>query len=196
MEGTRARAICFGPFAIFYLVITGSGLMGTFRAGLPLRDVHAAIAPLRSFNSYGLFAVMTTTRPEIIIEGSADGHVWVPYEFKWKPGDVRARPKLVAPHQPRLDWQLWFAALGSIRENPWFARFLMRLLEGRPEVTSLLEHVPFSPEPPRYVRAVLYEYRFTHFGDHTAAWWQRERLGLYCPPVMWNEERTMLQISP
>jgi hypothetical protein len=188
-------ALCFLPFALLAFVITASGLFGTFRTGLPLPGLHAAVAPLRSFNSYGLFAVMTTKRPELIIEGSNDGRVWVPFACKWKPGDVRARPKLVAPHQPRLDWQLWFAALGTLRENGWFGNLLVRLLEGRAEVTSLLDNVPFASGPPRHVRAVLYEYHFTRFGEG-AAWWKRERLGLYCPSVMLNDERTGLTLSP
>ena len=73
-------------------------------------------------NGYGLFRVMTKSRPEIILEGSADGIDWLPYEFKWKPGDVNQPPHWVAPHQPRLDWQMWFAALGTYRQNPWFVR--------------------------------------------------------------------------
>jgi hypothetical protein len=188
-------ALCFAPFALFAFVITTTGLIGTFRTGLPLRSLHARVAPLRSFNSYGLFAVMTTKRPEIIIEGSNDGRVWVPFECKWKPGDIRARPKLAAPHQPRLDWQLWFAALGNLRENGWFARLLLRLLEGRPEVLALFEAAPFPTNPPRHIRAVLYQYHFTKFGEGSA-WWQRDRLGLYCPSVMLNDDRTGLMISP
>ncbi len=138
------------------------------------------LVPLRSFNGYGLFAVMTTQRPEIIVEGSNDGVVWQEYDFKWKPGDVRARPRLVAPHQPRLDWQMWFAALGGPQQNRWFGVFLSRLLEGRPEVLDLLETNPFPKQPPRYVRAVLYEYKFTRSGEG-GAWWRREVKGLYWP---------------
>ncbi len=85
------------------------------------------VSPLRSFNSYGLFAVMTPTRPEIILEGSVDGKNWLPYEFKYKPGDLSRRPTQVAPFQPRLDWQMWFAALGDYRQNPWFLNFCARL---------------------------------------------------------------------
>jgi hypothetical protein len=140
---------------------------------------------LRLVNSYGLFAVMTTERPEIIVEGSHDGREWRAYEFKWKPGDVRRAPRFVAPHQPRLDWQMWFAALGFYHNNPWFTRFLSRLLEGSPDVLSLLRNNPFPEQPPRYVRAVLYDYRFTDFKEKSAtgAWWKRERRGIYCPTI-------------
>lgn len=141
----------------------------------------SAVAQFRSFNGYGLFAVMTTERREIVVEGSADGVNWRAYEFRWKPGDVSQRPRLVAPHQPRLDWQMWFAALGTLRDNPWFAEFLVRLLQGSPEVVALLAENPFPSAPPRFVRATFYDYHFTRPGE--AGWWRREPLGLYCPPL-------------
>jgi hypothetical protein len=127
--------------------------------------------------------VMTTSRPEILVEGSDDGAAWQPYEFRWKPGDVKRRPRFVAPHQPRLDWQMWFAALGTYEENPWFIAFLARLLQGSPDVERLLLRNPFPHAPPRYVRAVLYEYRFTSVPERraTGAWWKRDLKGLYCP---------------
>src|SRR5262249_33118792 len=106
------------------------------------------LAPLRTINSYGLFAMMTTSRPEIIIEGSDDGMHWIEYEFKYKAGDLARRPGFVAPHQPRLDWQMWFAALERYQENPWFVRFLIRLLEGSPDVLALLANDPFPDAPP------------------------------------------------
>lgn len=139
--------------------------------------------PFRTVNRYGLFAVMTTSRPEIIVEGSEDGMTWKAYEFKWKPQRLKQGPQFVAPHQPRLDWQMWFAALSDYRSNLWFIRFLKRLLEGSPEVLSLLAKNPFPNHPPRDVRALVYEYRFTDFSERklTGAWWQREEKGLYCP---------------
>ena len=126
---------------------------------------------------------MTTMRAEIVIEGSHDGTEWLAYEFKDKPGDVRRRPSWVAPHQPRLDWQMWFAALGSYQENPWFINFLVRLMQGTPEVLSLLEKNPFPQKPPRYLRASAYQYHFTTWAEKraTGAWWRREAKGLYCP---------------
>ncbi len=97
-------------------------------------------------NGYGLFAVMTPSRPEIVVEGSRDGTTWLPYEFKWKPGDPTRRPRFVEPHQPRLDWQMWFAALGTYEDNPWFLSFLRRLLEDSPPVLRLLKTDPFPAE--------------------------------------------------
>jgi hypothetical protein len=126
---------------------------------------------------------MTTERQEIIIVGSHDGLQCQAYEFKWKPGDVNRRPRFVAPHQPRLDWQMWFAALGFYQNNPWFRRFLIRLLEGSPDVLALLKKNPFPQAPPRFVRAALYDYRFTNPATRraTGAWWHRQRRGAYSP---------------
>jgi predicted DCC family thiol-disulfide oxidoreductase YuxK len=142
------------------------------------------VAPLRIVNTYGLFASMTTTRPEIVIEGSSDGVSWREYEFRHKPGDVKRPPDWVAPHQPRLDWQMWFAALGNYQQNQWFVRLMARLLEGSPAVLGLLASNPFE-SPPRYVRALLYEYRFTTPAERRAsgAWWVREARGTYFPQV-------------
>jgi hypothetical protein len=160
-----------------------------FARVLGFRPPEWAIAPtvwvesLRSFNSYGLFAVMTPTRPEIIVEGSNDGKEWRAYEFKYKPGDLAQRPRQVAPFQPRLDWQMWFAALGDYRQNPWFINFCIRILQGSKPVLALLAQDPFPDHPPVYLRASLYEYRFTTAAERraTGQWWMREPKGLYCP---------------
>ncbi|HLN58227.1 MAG TPA: lipase maturation factor family protein, partial [Thermoanaerobaculia bacterium] len=108
---------------------------------------------------------------------------WSEYEFRWKPGDPKRPPRQVAPHQPRLDWQMWFAALGTYQENPWFIAFVARLLQGSPDVERLLLRNPFPNHPPRYIRAVLFEYRFTDAAERRAAgaWWKTEAKGLYCP---------------
>ncbi|MBV9080390.1 MAG: lipase maturation factor family protein, partial [Elusimicrobia bacterium] len=136
-------------------------------------------------NDYGLFSVMTTRRTEIEIQGSDDGKEWKTYEFRYKPGPVNERPRFVAPHQPRLDWQMWFAALSDLRSNPWLISVLRKLLEGSSEVGGLFKSNPFSTAPPVYVRAVSYNYRFTTAEERrkTGDWWHREEAGLYCPPV-------------
>jgi predicted DCC family thiol-disulfide oxidoreductase YuxK len=142
-------------------------------------------APFGIVNRYGLFAVMTTKRPEVEIEGSNDGQTWLPYIFRNKSGPLNRAPGWVAPFQPRLDWQMWFAALGSFRENPWFVRFAIALLEGSKPVLALLERDPFGGKPPRQIRAVVYEYHFTTFEEkrRTGNWWKREEKGMYFPPV-------------
>jgi lipase maturation factor 1 len=188
-EAARGRwpRFVIAPVAAAVVLVSVVEFAGTLRLRVPwpgfaISIVRAAI-PFRSVNQYGLFMVMTTSRPEILLEGSDDGVTWGTYEFKWKPGDVTRRPRFVAPHQPRLDWQMWFAALGTYSENPWFLDLCARLLEGSAPVTHLLATNPFPDAPPRYLRAVLYDYRFTDAATRrqTGAWWQREVKGLYCP---------------
>jgi predicted DCC family thiol-disulfide oxidoreductase YuxK len=153
----------------------------------PVQWLNNVVAPFRIVNTYGLFAVMTTTRPEIIIEGSDDGIHWQEYTFKYKPGDVKSPPTWNIPHQPRLDWQMWFAALGTAEDNPWFLQFLRRLLTNAPDVTALLGNNPFAPphRPPHYVRSLLYDYRYADDDEHkqTGAWWDRRLDGFYYPNV-------------
>ena len=157
-----------------------------WRADMPVVGaLTRAVSPWFIVNPYGLFAVMTTTRPEIVIEGSVDGMVWREYVFRYKPGPL-SRPALWnIPHQPRLDWQMWFAALGSMRENPWIISLMWRLLEGSPSVLALLDSNPFAEGPPKYVRAQLYDYGFAdrRTRDLTHQWWVRQPKGLYFPQV-------------
>jgi hypothetical protein len=122
--------------------------------------------------------------------GSDDGDTWREYEFKYKPGDVKQRPPFVEPHQPRLDWQMWFAALGNYERNPWLVNFCFRLLQGSRDVLSLMGKNPFPMAPPRYVRALLYEYHFTDFATRskTGAWWRRELKGEYLPMISLKED--------
>jgi Lipase maturation factor len=143
------------------------------------------IEPFHLVNGYGLFRVMTKDRGEIILEGSVDGIDWRPYEFKWKPGNVMRPPGWCAPHQPRLDWQMWFAALGSPRQNPWLINLVFRLFQNKPAVIELLKKDPFPDSPPRYIRAEFYRYRFTTRDERrkTGAWWKRELLGEYLPEI-------------
>ena len=143
------------------------------------------IRPFHIFNSYGLFAVMTTSRPEIIFLGSNDRENWYPYEFKWKPGDVTRKPEFLAPHLPRLDWQMWFAALSSYERNPWLIQFMIRLLEGSSEVIALLKINPFPDSPPKYIQAVVYDFRFTDYETRNRdnSWWTRKFLRPYAPTM-------------
>ena len=157
----------------------------------PIATLYDYVEPFRIVNGYGLFRVMTKSRPEIILEGSADGIEWLPYEFKWKPGDVNQPPHWVAPHQPRLDWQMWFAALGTYRQNPWFVALTRQLLENSPDVTRLLAHNPFPDKPPHLVRSTVYDYEFTSLAERraTGAWWKRQERGEYLPAVSLRDFR-------
>ena len=136
------------------------------------------IDPLNSVNGYGLFRVMTTERPEIVIEVSDDGVAWKEQEFRWKPGNVNVRPRLVEPHMPRLDWQMWFAALDPVSAQHWLRPFLDRLLAGEPTVTRLLGSNPLKGTP-RFARLAYYQYHFTSRQERaeTGAWWKREFRG-------------------
>ncbi len=169
--------------AAYIAMASGLVMLQLFSVGMPpgggafLRLTE----PLRLVNSYGLFANMTTERLEIVVEGSNDGASWQAYEFPYKPGDVRRPPPVIAPFQPRLDWQMWFAALGSYRENRWFVNFMLRVLQGEPAVVRLLSYNPFPHAPPKYIRARSYQYHFSHWGDR--AWWTREERGMYFPAV-------------
>jgi hypothetical protein len=170
-------------------VISLAGLAGMFGFNPP-SFVNAAIAPIGPFgivNQYGLFANMTTTRPEISVEGSNDGETWQAFVFRYKPGPLNRAPGIIAPFQPRLDWQMWFAALSSYRQNPWLIRFMQRLLEGSPPVLDLLASNPFAStgKPPRFVRAIVYDYQFTTSAERsrTGNWWKRELKGTYFPAV-------------
>jgi hypothetical protein len=171
------------------LVIAGFSVMTVFREidltrgrPGPLRSLWSAralgaVAPLDSINGYGLFRVMTTERPEIVIEVSTDGTTWKEYEFKWKPGNVTRRPRFVAPHMPRLDWQMWFAALNPSSARPWLIPLIQRLLDGDPAVARLLGPNPLAG-PVRCVKLAYYQYHFTTSAERaaTGAWWRRERI--------------------
>jgi predicted DCC family thiol-disulfide oxidoreductase YuxK len=180
------RAVCLSVAALV-LFTSGFEMVGEFsgRHWVPADAVIRTIAPFEIVNTYGLFAVMTTSRPEIIIEGSNDGVTWLAYEFKYKPGKLTRRPPWVEPFQPRLDWQMWFAALGNYQSAPWILHFLERLLDGSPQVLGLLDRNPFPNAAPRYIRAQVYDYRFTTPEEHkvTGQWWQREWKGAYVPEV-------------
>jgi lipase maturation factor 1 len=152
----------------------------------PLRAMLSALAPFRSTNSYGLFAVMTTERPEIELEGSSDGREWRPYVFRWKADDPSRMPRFAGPHMPRVDWQMWFAGLSDCQREPWFQRMLERLLEGSETVSDLLARNPFPGDPPRYLRTTLWRYRLSH---EPGAWWTRREAGSYCPIVTLREGR-------
>ena len=151
----------------------------------PLEALVATTSRFGITNFYGFFGVMNTVRREIIVEGSLDGEHWRAYEFRYKPGDVHRCLRWSIPYHPRLDWTMWFAASESPLRNPWFGDLLYRLLQGAPPVLALLADNPFPGEQPKWVRATLYQYRFTTPAERAATGdcWVRERLGPYVPPL-------------
>lgn len=179
------RKVLTAALAGFIALLSIINLLGESSFPESFHLIAAKLEPYRFVNSYGLFAVMTTSRLEIIVEGSNDGVKWLPYEFRYKPGDLKRAPCIVAPCQPRLDWQMWFAALGNFRQSPWFARFLLSLFQGSPDVLALLEKNPFPQAPPKYLRAQLYSYTFSNTKTllSTGAWWRRQYAGPFMPPV-------------
>jgi hypothetical protein len=182
-SGRRVSAVLFALVMVLSLPQLGS----MFGIVIPVSVGRTLVWGSRFgvVNSYGLFATMTTTRPEISLEGSNDNIEWRPYVFHYKPGPLNRAPGWAAPFQPRLDWQMWFAALGTYRENPWFVSFMVRLLQASPPVLQLIEQNPFPGQPPKYIRAIVYRYRFTDFDQRrqTGNWWKRELLGDYVPPI-------------
>lgn len=158
-----------------------------FRTDVP-RPIHQAmklVAPLQAVSHYGPFASMTQSRPELVIEGSIDGQTWREYPFRYKPGDLQRSPRWNAPHQPRLDWQMWFAALGRPSDSPWLEILLLRLLEGSKDVLWLFESDPFAGRKPRYLRVQHYQYRFTNLRQkqETGAYFTRESPLPFISPV-------------
>jgi hypothetical protein len=145
----------------------------------------AALEPFRIANQYGLFAVMTRGRYEIEFQGSADGQNWMAYPFRYKPQDLDQPPGIYAPYQPRFDWNLWFASLGSWREYPIVPNTEVRLLSNRQDVLALFAGNPFPSNPPHQIRAVLWQYWFTSVREKhaTGMWWRRQLLGLYAPTL-------------
>ena len=168
---------------IFYAT-TAQMVWMIMSAPLPTSPV-ALLDPFRIANRYGLFAVMTRGRYEIEFQGSNDGQTWIAYPFRHKPQELNKPPRIYAPYQPRLDWNLWFASLGEWRDNPLVLRTQRRLLSSDPDALALFAANPFPQAPPRQVRAVLWQYWFTSMAEKRehGLWWRRELLGLYAPAI-------------
>ena len=175
-------------------------------AWLSVRVVRNLLSPNQVMNtvynrfhvvgSYGAFGAITRPRYEIIVEGTEEAVLtsstkWRAYEFRGKPGDPTRLPLQIAPYHLRLDWLMWFAAMSSYRRHPWFVHFVGKLLEGDRAALGLLRNNPFPSQPPRYVRALLYEYEFTSPPERAerGQWWKRKFVSVYFPPVS-------LQIGP
>jgi hypothetical protein len=151
----------------------------------PIMALVEGTAPFLSINGYGPFGSVQTERRELVLEGSDDGLIWKPYEFRWKPGRLDRPPGSCEPHQPRLDWAMCEAPQQPVEENRWLAALVDRLLHGTPEVLALLDGNPFPSAPPRVIRGMLYRYRYTtpEEKDRTGNWWYREPIGVYLAPI-------------
>jgi hypothetical protein len=172
-------------------LIVAASLIGFSTYIVPTSSVPVAMQDFsRSVQRFGIghifhvFPTMQTQRHELVIQGSNDGQIWQPYDFKYKPGDPKQAPGMIIPHQPRLDWMIWFVPTQQPIQMKWFGRFLQRLHQGSETVSGLLEQNPFPSSPPRYLRVDSFRYRFTSAEERaqTGHWWQMEYLG-YFPQV-------------
>jgi len=173
---------CLG--LVFYS--TTALLLWMFVPGLPMPEAPVrALEPFRIANSYGLFAVMTHERYEIEFQGTLDGKTWIAYPFRYKPQAIAEAPGIYAPYQPRFEWNLWFASLGSWQQSRFVVWTEERLLKNDPAVLALFASNPFASAPPREVRTIKYQYWFTDLQTkrETGNWWRREELGPYAPAL-------------
>ncbi len=188
-RGRRSVLIAYAVAVVLIGLAQLENLFGSRSSGRgPVSWLRAQVEPFRVVNTYGLFAVMTTRRPELLIEGSLDGVEWRAYVFKHKPGPLDRRPPFVPLHMPRLDWQLWFAALQEGNPPRWFGAFVQRLFERSPEVLALLEHNPFPDQAPTFMRVLAFDYRFTNATQHRTSgqWWQATNRRHYVPVMRWE----------
>jgi hypothetical protein len=182
----RIATTCAGLWTSIVLLICATHIwlyhvnMPTFK---PLKYLLRTTSTYSLVNNYGPFSVMTTNRNEIIVQGSNDALHWSDYEFRYKPGNLNQELTWNIPHQPRLDWQMWFAALDFSKNKSWFDNFLFRVLQGSPQVLSLLSQNPFPDKPPTYIRALLYRYSFTSLQQHNnnGRVWKRQFQSIYRP---------------
>jgi hypothetical protein len=178
-----AMGLAASAVMLSWIFYTATALMlASYR--LPTLPIMA-LEPFRIANRYGLFAVMTRGRYEIEFQGSDDGKNWRPYLFRYKPQELNQPPRIYAPYQPRFDWNLWFASLGSWREYPIVPNTVVRLLSNDKDVLQLFADNPFPHAPPREIRTVLWQYWFTSTEEkrRTGTWWRRQLLGRYAPTV-------------
>jgi hypothetical protein len=154
----------------------------------PDQSMNTSYDPLNLVNSYGAFGSVGRERFVLIFEGTSDADpqtatTWKPYPYQASPWDPKLAPRFVAPYQPHLDWQLWFAAMGSYRDYPWTLNLIWKLLHNDPGTLSLFAGNPFPDQPPKWIRVVLYRYHFAKPGNAEQVYWTREELGTWLPPL-------------
>jgi Lipase maturation factor len=183
----RLRQGATAAFAVLVAMLSVNPVVNLLSPG---QVMNTSFEPLHVVNTYGAFGSITRERNEIVIEGTIDPvaderATWRAYEFKGKPGDPARQPRQFAPYHLRLDWLMWFAAMGAPADEPWFGVLLRRLLEADPGVLGLLAYDPFDGRRPTFVRAESYTYHFTTPEEHarTGRWWTRTRVGPYYPAV-------------
>jgi len=169
-------------------VVAALSIQPTMNLLSPDQRMNASFDPLELVNTYGAFGSVGRERMNVVFEGteahSPDaGAVWTPYLYKALPVDLDRRPPQVAPYQPRLDWQMWFAAMSSAQQYPWTVHLVWKLLHNDPGAVGLFASNPFPQRPPRFIRAVLYNYSFAEAGNSKGAWWKRDPVRIWLPPL-------------
>jgi hypothetical protein len=187
-RGQAAAVLAYAAVVAFLSIGPVANLLS------PQQAMNTSFEPLELVNTYGAFGSVGRERGEIIFEGTDDAVVtdrtaWKEYEFPCKPGDVNRRPCIVSPYQPRLDWQIWFAAMSTPDQYPWTVHLVWKLLHNDPGALSLLANDPFPKAPPKLIRAELYRYEFAPSGDPGGAWWKRTRVGPWLPPLSVDDPR-------
>ena len=186
-DPSRSAALRMTAVMVAQIVFFETSIVMFLLPSVPLLNAPAiALQPFRIVNNYGLFAVMTRARYEIEFQGSRDLVHWTAYPFRYKPQDPRKPPGIFAPYQPRFDWNLWFASLGTVDENRWVMNTEVRLLENRAPVLQLFAGNPFPNRPPAAIRVVVWQYRFSSREEkqRTGMWWDRQDLGPYAPTAL------------
>ncbi len=181
---TRARLALVWGYAVVVMILSLDPIVNLLSTR---QRMNASFEPLNLVNTYGAFGSIGRVRHEVVLEGTSASSIdattiWQEYEFPCKPGDVQRRPCMITPYHYRLDWQLWFAALGDFRSQPWLLNLVYKLLRGEPEARSMLAKDPFPDRPPRFIRARFYRYSFTSSREN-GAWWERELVGEYLHPL-------------
>ncbi len=191
VPASRSHVVAAGAFAVLVAVLSIAPVENL----LSERQVmNTSFDPLKLVNTYGAFGSVGKVRNEIVLEGTADANpgpdsVWREYEWKCKPGDPMRRPCLITPYHMRLDWLIWFAAMGDLERYPWVVSLMVKLLQGDPGALGLLDTNPFPEAPPKQLRALLYRYQFTEPGDPSGAWWKREPIGGYVEALSLDDLR-------
>src|SRR6185503_9077782 len=196
----RARLVAGGLTVLFQALLIVSGnvaflsLNPVLNILSPGQEMNTSFDPFDLVNTYGAFGSIGRERFEIVLEGtsaeSPDASAeWREYEFVCKPGDPQRRPCWISPYHHRLDWQMWFAAMPGAGTEPFLVHLVAKLLEDDEGARGLLARDPFGEAPPRFVRARYYRYRFTRPGDPSGAWWTRELVGEYLPPLSREDPR-------
>jgi len=188
----RAAEMAYPNFVIYALaaLVALLSIKPALNILSPAQAMNASFDPLHLVNTYGAFGSVTRERDEIVIEGTNDSIVtentpWTEIPFKGKPGDLFRRPPQVTPYHFKIDWQMWFAAMSSYQYNPWLLNLMGKILQGEKDAIELLGPNPFPGAPPKFVRVRSYKYHFTGWGEK--AWWKRDLVGEYLPPLSLND---------